>query len=488
MTAPGDGAAPTVVWFRRDLRLHDHPALTGAAGGPVAPLFVLDPALLGGRFASPNRTWFLLGTLRGLAEALTAAGNPLWIAIGRPEELVPAFARAVRAASVVVSRDYAPYGRARDRRVAAALSAAGIGLHARRGQLIHEPEDVSTAAGAPFRVFSPFLRRWSSLPVREPLPAPDRLEQPDVEVRDDRFGRGAIPRAADLGLEGPTAAPERLLEPGEAAARQRLGTWLTAGPDHGPLAYGRTRDRLADEHATSRLSQDLRFGLLSPVEVATRTLAIGDVGDGTRRFLSELAWRDFYAHVLWHEPRTAREPFERRYATLDLPPTDPALVEAWRTGHTGYPVVDAAMRQLLATGFMPNRARMLVASFLTKDLLVDWRVGEAHFMGHLVDGDPASNLGGWQWAASVGTDAQPYFRVFNPVLQGERFDPDGEYVRRWLPELGRVPADRVHAPWRMTAVEQEAAGCRIGRDYPAPIVEHAEARRRAIELFGSATR
>jgi deoxyribodipyrimidine photo-lyase len=423
-----------------------------------------------------------------LAEALAAAGSPLWIATGRPEQLVPAFARAVRAESVVVSRDYAPYGLERDRRVAAALSDAGMSLHSRRGQLIHEPEDVRTGSGAPFRAFSPFLRRWSSLPMRPPLSAPDRLEAPDGVIRDDRFARGDVPRAADLGLAGPTASPERLLEPGEAAARRRIGAWLAAGPDRGPFGYARTRDQLADEHATSRLSQDLRFGLLSPIEVATRVFAIADGGDGAHRFVSELAWRDFYAHLLWHEPRTARGPFDRRYATLELPATDPELVDAWRTGQTGYPVVDAAMRQLLEAGFMPNRARMLVASFLTKDLLVDWRVGEAHFMRHLVDGDPASNLGGWQWAASVGTDAQPYFRVFNPVLQGERFDPDGAYVRRWVPELGHVPAARVHAPWRMSEGEQDAAGCRIGRDYPSPIVDHAEARRRAIELFGGRPR
>jgi deoxyribodipyrimidine photo-lyase len=226
--------------------------------------------------------------------------------------------------------------------------------------------------------------------------------------------------------------------------------------------------------------------LLSPLEVVSRVRALDLDGAGPERFVSELAWRDFYAHGLWHEPRLAREPHAHRLAGLDWPGDD-AVLDAWRTGRTGFPIVDAPMRQLVATGSMPNRARMVVASFLTKDLLVDWREGESCFMAHLLDGDPASNLGGWQWAASVGADAQPWFRVFNPVTQGERFDPDGTYVRRWLPELADVPTSRVHAPWTMTADEQAAAGCRIGTDYPAPIVDHAEARARALAWFRAAT-
>ena len=226
---------------------------------------------------------------------------------------------------------------------------------------------------------------------------------------------------------------------------------------------------------------------ISPTEVATRALAVDD-GDASRRFVTELAWRDFYAHLAWHEPRVSHEAFHRRYVgarwpggSLDgITAERSVAIDAWRSGMTGYPVVDAAMRQLEATGFMSNRARMIVASFLTKDLLVDWRVGEAHFMRHLLDGDPASNSGGWQWSASVGTDAPPYFRVFNPVTQGNRFDPDGTYVRRWVPELRAISTAQVHEPWTMSAEAQVAAGCIIGKDYPGPIVDHAEARRRAI--------
>ena len=477
-------ASPTVVWFRRDIRLHDHPALTDAVrgDGPVVPLYVLDPALLGGRFASPNRTWFLLGALRALAEELEARGSRLVVRVGDPLEVVPTVARDVGARLVLVSRDYAPYGRRRDRAVAEALERDGIAFGARRGLLVHEPEELPGANGGTPRVFTPFLRRWEALDLRSILPAPRSVPAPDAWPDG---GPGTIPTAAQLGVAHPTARRDLLPEPGEPAARARLERWLAAGPDHGPTAYAETRNDLADPEATSRLSYDLRLGLLSPVEVATRALAVDGGAEGSRRYVSELAWRDFYNHVLWHEPRTAKEPFLEAFAGRRPPGTDEASVEAWRRGQTGYPIVDAAMRHLEASGWMPNRTRMIVASFLTKDLLTDYRVGEAHFLYHLLDGDPASNLGGWQWAASVGTDAQPYFRVFNPVTQAERFDPDGAYVRRWLPELAAVPAKRIHAPWTMTVEEQAGANCRIGTDYPAPIVDHAEARRRALAWFES---
>lgn len=472
-------AAPTIVWFRRDLRIHDHPALIDSvrSGSPVVPLFVIDPRLLTGRFRSPNRTWFLARSLDALSEQLAGRGSSLVIRRGDPATIVPAIARDISAEAVAVSRDYTPFGRARDRAVAGVLDAAGIAFRQKRGVLVHEPEDVLTGERRAFRLFSPFHRAWERLPIRDVRPAPEAIAS-RVELRSDEHALD------ELRAVRPTADPEHLLEPGAPAARERLARWIAAGPEHGPAAYASTRDRLTDPRATSRLSQDLRFGLLSPVEVADAVLTHHADTAGPRRFLSELAWRDFYAHGLWHEPRIAGEPFLARYAGLRWPGAD-AEAEAWRDGRTGYPIVDAAMRQLAATGFMPNRARMIVASFLAKDLLVDWRVGEAHFMRHLVDGDPASNVGGWQWAASVGTDAQPYVRVFNPVTHGERFDPTGDYVRLWVRELARVPDARVHAPWTMTEGEQEAAGCRIDIDYPAPIVDHAEARLRALDLFGT---
>ena len=490
-----------VLWFRRDLRLHDHPALADALGRAdrIAPLFVIDPALITGRWRSPNRTWFMLASLAELAASLEAAGSVLVVRAGRPELIVPAFAEEVGAATVHVSRDYAPYGHARDQRVAAALRRAGLVLHAAPGNLIHEPEDLATRAGTPYRVFGPFHRSWSTLPVRTPLAAPAVIPTDPVPARarssvvtaDGRI-LAWVGKLRELGVgpvdvEGlarPTADPELVPDPGESAARLRLARWTRAHGDRPPrvLDYQRGRDLLGID-GTSRLSQDLRWGLLSPVEAATRVLTAGP-GPGVHRFVAELAWRDFYAHVLWHDPGSARRATRRAY---DLVPwrDDEVGIAAWTGGRTGFPVVDAAMRQLVATGWMHNRARMIVASFLTKDLLVDWRVGEAWFMRHLLDGDPASNNGGWQWAASTGTDAQPYFRVFNPVAQGRRFDPDGAYVRRWVPELAGVSVEYLQAPWTMPDAVQTASRCRIGLDYPAPIVEHRDARRRAIEAYAA---
>jgi deoxyribodipyrimidine photo-lyase len=474
------GDAPVVVWFRRDLRLHDHPALSDALsrGVPIAPLVVIDPLLLHGRFASPNRAWSYVGSVAALRESLESAASRLFVRVGDPVEVVAEFARGAGASDVLVSRDYTPYGRRRDAAVADALRADGGELHAKRGLLIHEPEDIAASGGGAYTVFGPYERRWRARAIRDAVPAPTSM--PAVDGDD-----GSIPDLSSLGIDGPTADPAALLEPGERAARARLEAWLAGSLGHGLASYHRTRDALADERATSRLSADLRFGTLSPVDVATRAMAADDGGDGSRRFVTELAWRDFYAHALWHAPRTAREPLDRRYLDLTYERDDEGLA-AWRDGRTGYPIVDAGMRQLRATGWLPNRARMIVASFLTKDLLVDWREGERVFMEHLIDGDPASNLGNWQWVASVGTDSRSFVRVFNPVTQAKRFDPAGDYVRRWVPELARVSGERVHEPWTMTMAEQEAAGCRIGVDYPAPIVHHAAARKRTLTRYAAA--
>lgn len=474
MTAPERTA---ILWLRRDVRLHDHPALAAAAAHAdrLVPLYVLDPTLLGGRFASPTRTWFLLGALTSLRSSLQALGSDLVVRVGDPRQVVPALAREVGAGDVVVSRDHAPYGRARDQAVAETLAADDVRWHAQRGVTVHEPDELATGQGMPFSVYSPFRRAWETLERRAVLDAPTRLPAlPGLAA-------GAIPSLAELGLDGSAMADTALLpDPSEAGARARLERWL----ERGVRGYATSRDRLDREDGTSRLSADLRFGLLSPLEVVE---AAGGRGDGRRVFVNELVWREFYAHVLFHRPAVRRHAFVEAFEGLPWS-DDPAAIEAWRAGRTGYPVVDAGMRQLAASGWMHNRARMITASFLTKHLLVDWRVGEAWFMRRLVDGDVASNNGGWQWSASTGTDPQPYFRIFNPILQGRRHDPAGEYVRRWVPELRSVPTARIHAPWEMSAAEQEAAGCRIGVDYPAPIVEHGEARARALAVYEAARR
>ena len=455
LAAPADVA---VVWFRRDLRVHDHPALVHGirTGRSIAPLFVLDPTLLPG--ASPRRTdsgscW----GLRALADALESRGSRLTVRVGRPTDVVPAFAVEVGAGEVLVSRDYTPFGRARDRDVAARLEALGIAFRAGRGLLIQEPEDVLTANAGPTRgsrrsiAAGPPWRSARSNPARR-----SSRRHPPSWQRGTRAT--VVPTAEDLGLPGPTADPAAMPPPGEPAARARLDAWLDQGPGAGVAAYAETRDRLDDPDGTSHLGADLRFGLLSPVEVATRALAVGAGSAGPERFVSELAWRDFYAHALWHEPRLAREPHAGRHVGVEWPGT--TGLDAWRAGRTGYPVVDAPMRQLVATGWMPNRARMIVASFLAKDLLVDWRIGEACFMTHLVDGDPASNLGGWQWSASVGVDAPPSFRVFNPVTQGERFDPAGTTSGAGFRSspVSRTPGSTPRGRCRPTNRRRRAAG------------------------------
>ena len=469
-------SSTAVVWFRRDLRVHDHPALTAAAErhDRVVPLFVLDPRLLGGRFASPVRTQFLLGSLRALAVSLAEAGTPLIVRTGDPADVVAALCALTGARDVYVSRDHAPYGRARDARAAERLAVDGVAFHPKRGNLVHEPESVATAEGRPFTVYSPFRRAWERLGRRGVLPAPTGLVGRDLDP-------GVIPPSIDAGhggAERPSVEPSLGLEPGESAARRRLDRWLERGLDD----YASSRDRLDLVDGTSRLSADLHLGLLSPNEVVAQALG---PGDGRRVFANELVWREFYAHVLFHRPTVRERSFRPAFDAIDWS-GDLVAMDAWRAGLTGYPIVDAAMRQLAATGWMHNRARMIVATFLTKDLLVDWRVGEAHFMRSLVDGDVASNNGGWQWSASSGTDPQPYFRIFNPVTQGRRHDPDGTYVRRWVPELAAVPKAWIHAPWEMPSETAAAIAFRPGIEYPERIVDHAEARVRALAVFGGA--
>jgi deoxyribodipyrimidine photo-lyase len=455
-----------VVWFRRDLRLDDHPALQRAVQEyeRVVPVFVLDDALLNGRWPSPNRIWFMARSVAALDERLTERGASLAVLRGNPARLVPDFAESVGAQAILVSRDYAPYGRRRDAATGAEAARRGIALETAPGVLVQEPEDVHRLDGGHFTVFSPFRRAWDALSTRTVLAAPDHI--PTVSARH----RGSADTVEQLlGPITPSADAALLPSPGEQAARLRLGEWAASQE---LLDYDEGRDRL-DRDGTSRLSQDLRWGLLSPVEVLERC---SGAGKSERRFASEIAWRDFYAHLLWHEPRLSRRAYRAELEDVAWQ-SDEATIDAWREGRTGYPVVDAAMRQLQRSGWMHNRGRMIAASFLTKHLGVDWRVGESHFMTHLLDGDIASNNGGWQWAASTGTDAQPYFRIFNPTLQGRRHDPTGQYVRRWLPELaGREgqAGSSVHEPG--------SAG------YAPPLVEHAAARRRALAEYQSRTR
>jgi deoxyribodipyrimidine photo-lyase len=501
-----EGRRVAVVWFRRDLRLHDHPALAAAAASAdaVVPLFVLDERLLDGRARSSVRIAFMLAAVRSLGEDLAARGAPLVVARGDPRRIVPAVAARAGAETVHVTREVGPYGAARDAAVAAALAADGRTLTAWPGLAVHEPGTIRTDDGRPYTVHGPFARRWTAALSRPIVTAPARIAGPSAQalarISADAAaiagGSSAVGEAAGRLLAGTerqvmaqgdagagdagarAAAAEVGLAASEAAARARLDRWVAEG-----LAGYATRRDLLGTDGTSRLSQDLRWGLLSAVEVRSRAEAAA-AGEGGRAFVAELSWRDFYLHALAAFPSLASGPY--RPAADAIPwRDDPAGLEAWRAGRTGFPVVDAAMRQLAATGWMHNRARMIVASFLVKDLLVDWRAGERHFMRLLVDGDLASNGGGWQWVAGCGPDAQPWFRILDPVAQGRRHDPDGAYVRRWVPELAALPARWIHAPWTAPDADLRASGVRLGRDYPAPIVDRRMTRERALAAYAA---
>ncbi len=446
----------SVWWARRDLRLADNPALLAAAavGGAVVPLFVLDPVLWAS--AGSARRARLLASLRSLdAELQARYAVPLVIRHGSPSVVVPSVAREVRACSVHVTAETTPYGRRRDAGVRAALAAQGCELVATGTAYAIGPGTLRTAGGTAYRVFTPFSRAWRGHGAPGPALEPGRL-------------RGL----ADLPSDGlPTEGEAQRCVAGETAARVRWTTFVSDGV----ADYGERRDR-PDLDGTSRLSEALKFGELHP-----RTLLAGlaassaAASPGAATFVTELAWREFYADVLWHHPESA-------WADLRPMPgmayDEPgAGFAAWQQGRTGFPFVDAGMRQLAATGWMHNRVRMVTASFLVKDLHVWWPHGARHFMALLADGDLASNSHGWQWCSGTGTDAAPYFRVFNPVGQGLRFDPDGAYVRRWVPELGHLPGAAAHEPWRHP--QGYAAG------YPTRILDHAAEREEALRRYAA---
>jgi deoxyribodipyrimidine photo-lyase len=435
-----------IVWFRRDLRVHDNPSLRAAldSGERVVPFFCLDDRLLHGRHSSGPRTQFLLECLEDLDRSLRERGSGLVVRRGRPEEELARLAREVDARSVHFAGDVSPFARRRARRIAL----DGVELHRHAGlTVLHEPLRA-------YKVFTPYHRAWLDAPRRDVLQAPRSLPAPGVRT-------GRIPSLSELGLEQEVAEPP---PGGESEARARLARFARTRYDQDTL------DR------SSRLSPYLHFGCLSPREAEER------VHD--EAFRRQLCWRDFYHQVLEHFPRNARSEFQDRYRGAIRWSHAKRPFEAWAEGRTGYPLVDAGMRQLRREGWMHNRARLVVGSFLTKDLGIDWRWGERHFMRWLVDGDEANNNGNWQWIASVGVDPQPAFRrIYNPARHQERYDPDGTYVRRHVPELKAVPDEYLAEPWTMPAEVQERVGCVIGRDYPAPIVDHVQARREALERY-----
>jgi len=450
------GRVSAILWLRRDLRRGDHPALLKAAeSGSVTPLFVLDPTLW--ESGGPVRRAWLAASVLAARDAYDGA---LLIRRGRPEEVVPAVADEAGAVSVHVSRETTPAGVRRDERVGRVLAGAGVDLVATGTPYAVGPGVVVTGGGTPFKVFTPFSRAWRDHGWPTPATEP-------AGVQWNRLA--SDPEAEALLEEAVAASPVLLPEAGESAALDRWRDFLETGL----TAYGSQRNR-PDRPGTSWLSPWLKVGAVHP-----RTLLadLADIpGEGARRYVTELAWREFYADVLWHNPSSAWQDLRPALAGMAYDEPGEAF-EAWRAGRTGFPIVDAGMRQLLATGWMHNRVRMITASFLTKDLHVWWPHGARHFLDHLLDGDIASNSHGWQWVAGTGTDASPYFRVFNPITQGIRFDPHGDYVRRWVPELAHIEGAAVHEPWLLLDG--------LTQGYPERIVDHAEERTEALSRLAA---
>jgi len=458
-----------LVWFRRDLRDNDHAALSAALAGSreVHCAFVFDTDILA---ALPTRTdrrvHFIRESLVELDAALRARGGGLIIRHGRASEEIPRLARQLGVSAVFANRDYEPAAQQRDAGVATALSASGIAFLASKDQVIFERDELLTQAGTPYTVFTPYKNAWLKR-----LTSADYGAYPTCGRLAASNEAAGIPELADLGF-APGDLPEVGIRPGMSGART---LWDEFRPTR-LQNYGATRDFPALK-GVSYLSVHLRFGTLS-----IRQLVSTAVAQEATVWLNEVIWRDFYFMILDRFPRVVDRAFKPEYDAIRWADWPQGLA-AWQAGQTGYPLVDAAMRQLKHCGWMHNRLRMVVASFLCKDLGLDWRLGERHFAEQLNDFDLAANNGGWQWAASSGCDAQPYFRIFNPVSQSEKFDPEGRFIRRYVPELAALDNKAIHAPWQLGRLAQEALGVVIGRDYPAPIVDHAAAREQTLARY-----
>ena len=476
-------AAPSIVWFRQDLRLQDNPALHAALarGGAIVPLYILDDAAEGRWPMGGASRWWLHHSLAALDAALRERGSRLILAKGATAPLLKACLAATGAGAVFWNRRYEPAVVARDASLKIELAAAGVEVKSFCSALLNEPHTIANKQGRPFQVFTPYWRHCLALPVARPLkltvssfPAPERwpasLELGELEL---------LPRIRwDKGCA-------ETWQPGEAAAARQLRKFTASAME----SYADERNR-PDHDGTSRLSPWLHFGELSPRQVwaAVGSLAkesgVFPPSNGARVFLSEIGWREFAYHLLFHFPRTPEQPLRPEFEKFPwAKDAGSGQLRAWQRGLTGYPIVDAGMRQLWHTGWMHNRVRMIVASFLVKHLRLPWICGADWFWDTLVDADLASNTLGWQWSAGCGADAAPYFRVFAPVLQGTKFDPAGDYVRRWVPELSRMPAEFIHAPWEAPSPVLAVAKVQLGKNYPHPIVDHATARAAALAAF-----
>jgi deoxyribodipyrimidine photo-lyase len=473
---------PVVVCFGLDLRLKDNRALQAAiaAQAPIIPLYVLDDTSPGALKPGGAARWWLHGSLTSLAASLEKRGSRLVLRRGETAAEIVRLASEAGAGAVHMTRRYEPWARALEENLKQTLDAEKVDCRRFGGGLLLEPESVRNKSGEPFKVFTPFWRACCDLIADKPVATlPARLPAPDTWPAGDQLEAWSVlPEKPDW-----AGGLRATWEPGEAAAERRLTSFIADALEH----YRDARDR-PGVPGTSMLSPHLHFGEISPAAV-WRTLRVAqtlhpEIEAGTAKFLAEIGWREFCYHLLHQFPDLPERPFRKEFA--DFPWTDDkASLAAWQNGRTGYPIVDAGMRQLRQTGWMHNRVRMVTGSFLVKHLLIPWQHGQAWFWDNLVDADLASNAAGWQWIAGCGADAAPYFRVFNPVLQGEKFDPAGDYVRKFVPELAKLPAAHIHAPWQAPAEILKAAGVRLGASYPHPIVEHAQGRANALAAFAS---
>ena len=471
----------SLVWFRRDLRLADHAALYHALrdGGPVWCVFVFDRDILD-LLPSPQdrRVAFIHAALSELTQALQAKGGGLIVRHGSARSIIPQLAAELDAESVFINHDYEPAALERDAAVERGLQQHGRRLLSFKDQVIFERSEVLTGQGKPYSVFTPYKKAWlAKLDAFYLKPYPVERYLHALAPYDHHWHQ-PLPDLDALGFE-PGDLQQIGYRTGASGAEYLLQDFL-----HRIDSYRLQRDFPAVK-GPSYLSPHLRFGTLSIRRLAGLALerTRSADGEGAATWLSELIWREFYAQILHHHPHVVGHAFRPEYDRLQFEDR-PQWLQAWKRGLTGYPLVDAAMRQLASTGYMHNRLRMVTASFLVKDLQIDWRHGEQHFADLLIDFDLASNNGGWQWAASTGCDAQPWFRIFNPVTQSERFDPQGRFIRRYVPELKAVPLRWLHAPWEMPALEQQSLAVAIGRDYPLPLIAHDQARQQTLERYG----
>ncbi|MDX2264658.1 MAG: deoxyribodipyrimidine photo-lyase [Hyphomicrobiales bacterium] len=470
---------PHLLWLRRDLRLGDHPALEAAAapGAPVIPVFVHDPGLGGTWALGAASRWWLDGSLRALDAALRARGSRLVLRSGLAVDTLRALARETKASAVYFTRGYEPFIKPVEIALRDALAEDGVECRRFGGHILNEPEDVMNKSGEPFKVFTPYYKTVLARgEPRAPKPAPETLAAPKTWPKSENLDSWGFQPTKPDWAGGMRAA----WTPGEAGAHARLQEFTTAIM----RGYGESRN-MPGQDGTSRLSPHLAFGEISPHQVWMAVSAAAETAGasgGAESYLREIVWREFSYQLLFHNPRLPDQAFRPEFAPFPFV-EDSAGLRAWRRGRTGYPIVDAGMRQLWQTGWMHNRVRMIVASFLIKHLLIDWREGERWFWDTLVDADLANNSSSWQWVAGSGADAAPYFRIFNPVLQGEKFDAEGGYIRRFVPELAGLAPEHIHAPWNAPPAALAKAGVRLGRTYPAPIVDHAKARARALAAY-----